>query len=208
MISGRAFVVLVLVVLAWAGPTCPLSAAPVGVPATLLPDPAQLFSEPFDLGPDNPTVELEFVPVKPGSYSAVAVWDGEDEVQMRVGDGQTQSGHQGLVQVFAGKEGEPVVIRLSLGATDQTTVTSVLTVLYGVEDAASNRPFKPTLPGRLLPPVTDLDSRDALLPIFIHLTERYLGAAPDSNELDLVFAAAVERNPGLTRPYLRAMVRQ
>ncbi len=102
MPPGRFPVILAppALVLVWL--SCPSPAAPVGVPATFLPDPAQLFSEPFDLGPDNPTVEFEFVPTKQGRHSAVAVWDGDEELQVSVGGGKCRSGGSGLVWVFAG----------------------------------------------------------------------------------------------------------
>jgi len=185
----------------------PLAASPLPVPATKLADPAHLFCQAFDLNADNPTVEFEFIPMTSGKHSAVAVWDGDAALQLRVGEGKPRTGKQGVLVEFAGKEGEPqaIVLRLAVGAD---AASGKLTVLYGAGQAASNRPFGPQPPGRVLPAAAMTETRDALLPIFCRLAERYLVDAPNPNEMDRVFAESVERNPGLTREYLRGVVQR
>lgn len=199
--------VQLVVAVAMTASFCPASATPVSAPATKLADPAQLFCQAFDLNADNPTVEFEFTPATAGKHSAVAVWDGDASLQLRVGDGKPRTGKQGVVVEFAGKEAEPqsIALRLAAGAD---AASGKLTVMYGTGQGASNRPYGPQPPGRIIPTAPTTETRDALLPIFCRLAERYLAEAPDRNELDRIFAESVERNPGLTRQYLRGVVQK
>ena len=163
----------------------------------------------FQLSASRPQFTYSFVPPESTAYTAAATWESKEPIQVSV---QAQGSTRPTLQA-----GVPPV-GVGFTATKGQTCTVIVGPKQGVVQTngqlailsgSARKVHKPpaTERGRLEAALARSQTRDAFLPIFAQLAERYLNNARDKNELDQLFEEGLAKYPRVERQLLTAFVR-